>query len=96
MQFQLGSYIHVCTNEIHSLASLHNFISVLAGLCCYKFAYESRDLNLVDLLENVYSFEHMYMDVTTKLELCLHEQTQIVANTAYRVGSQQFLCYVDS
>ena len=28
------------------------------------------------------------MDVTTQLELCLHEQTQIVGNTACRVGSQ--------
>ena len=36
------------------------------------------------------SFVHA-MDVTTQLELCLHEQTQIVVNVAYRVGSQQFL-----
>ena len=28
------------------------------------------------------------MDVTTQLKLCLHEQTQIIANTACRVGSQ--------
>ena len=34
------------------------------------------------------------MDVTTQLELCLHEQTQIVTNAAYRVGSQQFLSYL--
>ena len=26
------------------------------------------------------------MDVTTQLELCLHEQTQMVANAAYGVG----------
>ena len=32
-----------------------------------------------------------YMDVTTQLELCFHEQTQIVANAACRVGSYQFL-----
>ena len=31
------------------------------------------------------------MDVTTQLELCLHEQTQIVANAACKVGSQQLL-----
>ena len=29
-----------------------------------------------------------YMDVTTQLELCLHEQTQVVANDACRVGNQ--------
>ena len=34
------------------------------------------------------------MDVTTQLELCLNEQTQIVPNAAYRVGSQQFLSYI--
>ena len=37
------------------------------------------------------SFVHAYPDVPTQLELCLHEQTQIVANAACRVGSQQFL-----
>ena len=31
------------------------------------------------------------MDVNTQLELCLHEQTQIVANAPCRVGYQQFL-----
>ena len=37
------------------------------------------------------------MDVTyTQLELCLHEQTQIVANAVCRVDSQQFISYVDS
>ena len=36
------------------------------------------------------SFVHAWMYITTPLELCLHEQTQIVANAAHRVGSQQF------
>ena len=31
------------------------------------------------------------MDVTTQLELCLHKQTQMLANAACRVGNQQFL-----
>ena len=34
---------------------------------------------------------HMCMDVTTQLELHLHEPTQIVVNTACRVSNQQFL-----
>ena len=34
------------------------------------------------------SFVYVYKDVTTQVELCLHEQTQIVANAACRVGSQ--------
>ena len=36
-----------------------------------------------------------YMEVTTQLELYLHEQTQIVASAACIVGSQQFLtCFL--
>ena len=33
------------------------------------------------------------MDVPTQLELCLYDQTHVVAHAAYRVGSQQFLSY---
>ena len=37
------------------------------------------------------------MDVTyTQLELCLHEQTQMVANAVCIVDSQQFINYVES
>ena len=31
------------------------------------------------------------MHVITQLKLCLHEQIQIVANAACRVGNQRFL-----
>ena len=78
-EFQLGSCIHVCTNETHSLANLQDLISTLAGLCL--------GLDLIYLLE----FNLCCMDVTTQLELYSHEQTQIVANVACTVGSQQFL-----
>ena len=39
------------------------------------------------------SLVHAYniIDATTQMESRLHEQTQIVANAAYGVGSQQFL-----
>ena len=33
------------------------------------------------------------MDVNVQLELCLHEQAQIVAIVAFRMGSLQFLSY---
>ena len=36
------------------------------------------------------------MDVTTQPELCLHEQTQIVANAACIVDDQKFLCQIAS
>ena len=31
IQLQLGSYIHTCTNETHSLAPLQNLIPTLAA-----------------------------------------------------------------
>ena len=31
------------------------------------------------------------MDVTTQLESCLHEQTQIVTNASYRVVANNFI-----
>ena len=36
------------------------------------------------------SFVYAWMYLATQLELCLHEQTQIVASVACRVGSQEF------
>ena len=30
-QFQLGSYIHACTNEAHSIANLQDLIPTLAA-----------------------------------------------------------------
>ena len=39
-QFQLGSYIHVCTNETHFIANLQDIITTLAA---YNYAYQSMD-----------------------------------------------------
>ena len=39
------------------------------------------------------SFVHVWMQLPNQLELCLHEQTQIVASAACRVGSQEFHSY---
>ena len=36
------------------------------------------------------------MQLANQLELCLHEQTQIVASVAYRVGSQEFHSWIAS
>ena len=36
------------------------------------------------------------MQLANELELCLHEQTQIVASVAYRVDSQKFYSWIAS
>ena len=36
------------------------------------------------------------MDITTQLELCFHEHTQILTNATCRVVSQQFLSFIAS
>ena len=35
-QFQVGSYIHACTNEAHSLTNLEDLIPTLAGISTDK------------------------------------------------------------
>ena len=40
------------------------------------------------------SFVHVWMQLANQLELCLHEQTQIVASVACRVGSQEFHSWI--
>ena len=42
------------------------------------------------------SFVHVWMQLANQLELCLHEQTQIVASAACRVGSQEFHSWIAS
>ena len=41
-------------------------------------------------LDEIGTYMHGCNYVATQLELCLHEQTQIVGSTACRVGSQKF------
>ena len=41
------------------------------------------------------SFVHVWMHLANQLELCLHEQTQIVASAACRVG-QEFHSWIAS
>ena len=36
------------------------------------------------------------MQLANQLELCLHEQTQVVASAACRVGSQEFHSWIAS
>ena len=54
-QFQLGSYIHACTNETHSLTNLQDLIPTLAGIIIENTNYLKWRLDIVDLLENVFN-----------------------------------------
>ena len=89
-QFQLGSYIHECTNETH-FSSKSTRLNPYFGRHNYRKHKLATKvvINLVDLLKMC--FICAGMDLLTQLVLCLHEQTQIAANAACRVGSQQFL-----
>ena len=42
------------------------------------------------------SFVHVWMQLANQLELCLHEQTQIVASVSCRVGRQEFHSWIAS
>ena len=42
------------------------------------------------------SFVHVWMQPANQLELCLHEQTQIVASAACTVGCQEFHSWIAS
>ena len=84
--FQLGSYIYGCTNE-------HTFSSKSTTFNPYFGSNDYRQHILAKVRAKSYRFAREYvficatMDVTTQLELCLHEQTQIVASAAYRVSN---------
>ena len=41
-------------------------------------------------------FVHVWMQPANQLELCLHEQTQIAASAACRVGCQEFHSWITS
>ena len=92
-QLQLGSYIQVSTNGTHSPANLYTRLKPLLWLVCvaYNYTCKSRD----EILQICWRmcFICAYINVTTQLELCLHEQTHLVANAACRVSSQLLLIY---
>ena len=90
----LASCIHTCTNEIHSVANLQDLIPskfVLPIIIAAKVGIKSSRF-----ATECVSFVHVWMQLDNQLELCLHEQTQIVASAACRVGSQEFHSWIAS
>ena len=70
-QFQLGRYIHACTNGTHS-RNLQDVIPTLAGII------RSR-IKSCRFARECVSFVAIFMDVPTQLELCLHDQLDIAS-----------------
>ena len=73
-QFQLCSYIHAYTNETHSLANLQDLTPTFPAIYIKK--HKPAKVGIKSCRECV------SLDITTQLELCSHEQTQIIASAA--------------
>ena len=84
----LTSCIHTCTNETHSVANLQDLIPTLAAIII--------EIKSCRFATECVSFVHVWMQLANQLELCLHEQTQIVASAVCRVGHQQFHSWIAS
>ena len=98
MQTQfLVSCIHTCTNETHSVANLQDLIPTLASKFVLPIIIAAKvGIKSCRFATECVSFVHVWMQLANQLELCLHEQTQIVAIAARRVGSQEFHSWIAS
>ena len=85
IQFQLGNFIHVCTNKTHSLADIQYILNPY--FCWFVLLIFCLGLSNACTICYRICFICACIDVTTHLELCLHEWTQIVANDTRRAGS---------
>ena len=98
-QFQLVSYscIHICTNETHSVANLQDLIPTLAAIIIGNTNLLAKvGIKSCRFATECVSFVHVWMQLANQLELCFHEQTQIIASAACRVGSQGFHSWIAS
>ena len=85
-QFQLGSYIHGCTNE-HAFSSKSTRFNLYFGWFVLPMIIAAKVRTKSCRFARECVFICAPMDVTTQLELCFHEQTQTVAKAACRLGS---------
>ena len=93
----LASYIHTCTNETDSVANLQDLIPTLAAIIIGNTNLLAKvGIKSCRFATECVSFEHVWMQLANQLELCLHEQTQIVTSAACRVGSQEFHSWIAS
>ena len=80
----LASYIHTCTNETHSVAYLQDLIPTLASKYVLSIIIAAKvGIKSCRYATECVSFVHVWMQLANQLELCLHEQTQIVASVEW-------------
>ena len=85
------------TNETHSVANLQDLIPTLAAIIIGNTKLLAKvGIKSCRFATGCVSFVHVWMQLANQLELCLHEQTQIVASAACRVGSQEFHSWIAS
>ena len=89
--------IHTCTNETHSVANLQDIIPTLTSKFVLPIIIAAKvGIKSCRFVTECVSFVHVWMQLANQLESCLHEQTQIVASVACRVGSQEFHSWIAS
>ena len=82
---------------MHSVANLQDLIPTLAAIIIGNTNLLAKvGIKSCRFATECISFVHVWMQLANQLELCLHEQTQIVASAACRVGSQEFHCWIAS
>ena len=82
----LASYIYACTNETNSVANLQDLIPTLASKFVMPIIIAAKvGIKSCRFATECVSFVHVWMQLANQLELCLHEQTQIVASVEWVV-----------
>ena len=81
----------------YSVANLQDLIPTLASKFVLPIIIAAKvGIKSCRFATEYFSFVHVWMQLANQLELCLHEQTQIVASAACRVGSQEFHSWIAS
>ena len=78
----LASCIRTCTNETHSVANLQDLIPTLASKFRTIIIAAKVGIKSCRFATECVSFVHVRIQLANQLELCLHEQTQIVVSAA--------------
>ena len=85
-KFQFGSYIQAYRNEhTYTLANLPRFTPYFGSNNYRQHRPAKVGIKSCRSARECVSFVHAWMLLYTQLELCFHEQTQIVANAACTV-----------